>query len=73
MEFCKWPGGQGIYTLVFRLEFEDILNKAVVFPVWRFSHLTHAVVSEFDVSFRVQQYIVQLQISINYPSLMKII
>lgn len=37
------------------------------------SHLAHAVVCEFDVSLRVQQHVVQLQISVDDSSLMKVV
>lgn len=36
-------------------------------------HLAHAIVCEFDVSFRVQKHVVQFQISVDDPSLMQVV
>lgn len=36
-------------------------------------HLAHAVVREFDVSFRVQEYVVQFQISVDDSSLVQVV
>ena len=62
---------------VSRFEYKVIWPKQFpelpIFSIRNFPHLTHAIVSEFNVSFRVQQHVVQFQISINYPSFMKII
>lgn len=43
------------------------------FPLSSTPHLAHAVVCEFDVSLRVQQHIVQLQISVDYPPLVEVV
>lgn len=42
-------------------------------PVNGKPHLAHAIVCKFDVSFRVQQHIVQLEIPIYDSSLVKIV
>lgn len=36
-------------------------------------HLAHAVVGELDVSLRVQQHVVQLQVSVDDPSLVQVV